>query len=286
MSNLFGMDADEVRSLAGRMRSQADAIADVIARVDGIVHQIGQSWHGGRANEFVGWWQRQHRPALVALRERVTGLAQSADNNASQQDAASSSNGSVGGSAAGTVAGVGVATATGVITSTAARQSAGALRLADAASKQWGFVLEPAAGQVPKLLHLAPETARGIGIASTVVSVGDGAFRLGQDLDRHQWQAASNQGTDMIGENAITMGEKLAASGAERAPVVALAGLNVLIWSHVEEAATQVHWGDVVTHPAQLNPFEPGGASAIWQAESAGFSDLGKEAIGGVLGGL
>lgn len=98
------MDPQEVRILANRLRAQADALTAVANQVDGIVRNIGQSWHGPVATDFIGWWQNTHRPALLKAKDAVAGLAQSADNNASQQDGASNGAGtSSSGSMIGTV---------------------------------------------------------------------------------------------------------------------------------------------------------------------------------------
>lgn len=89
MASFVGMDSGEVRAYAGRLRGQANALMSIISHIDGIVHQIGHNWQGPEATEFVGWWQQRHRPNLIHIQKDLAGLAQSADNNAAQQDAAS-----------------------------------------------------------------------------------------------------------------------------------------------------------------------------------------------------
>ncbi len=98
MTSLIGMDSGEVRSYAARLRGQAGALMAVIGQVDGIIHQISQHWHGSAAAEFVSTWQHRHRPNLMRIHQQLSGLAQSADNNAQQQDRASGASGAAKGS--------------------------------------------------------------------------------------------------------------------------------------------------------------------------------------------
>ncbi len=85
-----GMDIGEVESLGHQLMNQGNAIQSVISAVDGIVNTLESVWKGPDATEFQGWWQSQHRPALVAAEAAVHGLGQSALNNAQQQIDASS----------------------------------------------------------------------------------------------------------------------------------------------------------------------------------------------------
>lgn len=127
MSNgMIGMDSSEVRTLANNVRTQASRIGTVVSGVDGLIHQLTAEWQGADAQAFVGWWQSQHRPALLGVEAAVAGLAQSADNRAQQQDNASAAvggsvgSGGTGSAAAGAAAGVG---AVGAVTAAAASAS-------------------------------------------------------------------------------------------------------------------------------------------------------------------
>lgn len=87
---LEGMDVDAVRSMAAQLDHQASAINSVINAIEGIIRQMAESWRGSDATQFQGWWEQQHRPALHAAEEAISGLATSARNNAAQQEATSS----------------------------------------------------------------------------------------------------------------------------------------------------------------------------------------------------
>ncbi len=85
-----GMDTEAVRGLAQQLDGQASAINSVINSINGVVNQMETTWKGADATQFQGWWESQHRPALLAAEQAISGLATSARNNASQQDQTSS----------------------------------------------------------------------------------------------------------------------------------------------------------------------------------------------------
>ena len=109
MAQESGMDVDAVRQIASKLDNQGESLLHAISSVDSLVTNIEQVWRGQDSSDFAGWWRQQHRPALVQASDAITGLAQSARNNAGAQDLASSQ--SNGGSTIGIVAagaGVGV----------------------------------------------------------------------------------------------------------------------------------------------------------------------------------
>ena len=89
MSNLIGMDVAAMSQVAVSIDVQARRIQAAIGTIDGLVQQIAQDWRGPAAREFVGWWQGQHRPSLLRAEAALSGLAQAARNNISQQNHAS-----------------------------------------------------------------------------------------------------------------------------------------------------------------------------------------------------
>jgi len=82
---IVGMDVEQVQGLGNNLKHQAEAIAQVIAAVNGLVQHSQEVWKGHDATEFLGYWEHQHRPALQHVMEAVSGLGQSAMNNASEQ---------------------------------------------------------------------------------------------------------------------------------------------------------------------------------------------------------
>lgn len=87
--SIVGMDVDAVEGLAGQLEHQAAAIDGVINQINNLISQLQGVWKGHDAVEFEGWWNQQHRPALASAREAISGLGQSARNNASAQRDAS-----------------------------------------------------------------------------------------------------------------------------------------------------------------------------------------------------
>ena len=48
---MMGMNSGAVRTLAGSLRSQAEAISGIVTAVDGVVYQLSQGWLGRDAAE-------------------------------------------------------------------------------------------------------------------------------------------------------------------------------------------------------------------------------------------
>jgi len=233
---MTGMDSGAIRTLAGHIRGQADGITHVVSAVDRIVSQLGQSWHGSDASEFIGWWQQTHRPSLIQAEQTLAGLAQSADNNAGQQDAASGVAGLVASGAA--------------ISGAASGAFAGAL----AFSNRFGFAAGP-------LLTEAPKVG---GTIDGVMKI-DQAARLAQDVGTGHYQAAFNQSSDMAASSLM----------GKHTPVTFLAGTDVIIAQHAEQAYRAVNWSYTVHHLSQLDPLAPGAFHAVVQAEAQGLKSLG-----------
>ncbi len=83
-----GMDIEQVESIAGQLKQQADQINNVITAINSLVGQLPAIWHGKDATEFVSWWDSQHRPNLQSAAHAIEGLGQAAMNNAAEQRAA------------------------------------------------------------------------------------------------------------------------------------------------------------------------------------------------------
>ena len=82
-----GMNVGEVRGLAKRLDDQAGKInGELISQINGILSSLESNWQGGDFVKFKGWWETEHRPRLQKLAEDISGLAQSARNNAQEQE--------------------------------------------------------------------------------------------------------------------------------------------------------------------------------------------------------
>jgi WXG100 family type VII secretion target len=84
-----GMDPDVVQNLGQQLKNQENSLHSIVSAIDGIINQMDGSWKGADATQFLGWWQQQHRPAMMAAATAIGGLGQSAFNNADQQRQAS-----------------------------------------------------------------------------------------------------------------------------------------------------------------------------------------------------
>lgn len=91
MAYSTGMNVGEVRNLAGKLDQQANQINnDVIGQINSTLASLEANWSGADFQKFKGWWESEHRPQLQKLAQNIAGLAQSARNNAEEQEKISS----------------------------------------------------------------------------------------------------------------------------------------------------------------------------------------------------
>jgi surface antigen/uncharacterized protein YukE len=97
MDTFIGLDVDAVKQLGTDLKAQASTLDRVSSSVDGLVNHLMQIWQGHDALEFHDWWTKQHRPHLQSASQAISGLGQSAHNNAAEQDQASGGGATSGG---------------------------------------------------------------------------------------------------------------------------------------------------------------------------------------------
>jgi surface antigen/uncharacterized protein YukE len=90
----MGMDADLVAQAGKALKDRAGEIDALVAKLDAIVRSIHGVWEGPDSDQFVNEWWPEHKKTLVAASSHVSGLGQSALNNASEQRDASHAGGS------------------------------------------------------------------------------------------------------------------------------------------------------------------------------------------------
>jgi hypothetical protein len=83
-----GMNVDEVRNLGHQLQTQAQHIRDLVSQLEGQINSA--TWLGPDATTFKTQWWPEHRQHLQAAAEGLNGFGQSALNNASDQEGASS----------------------------------------------------------------------------------------------------------------------------------------------------------------------------------------------------
>ena len=85
MAGFVGMDVEAVEGIGRQLKSKSGEIESLIQAIQGLVGQAEASWKGKDSTEFKNWWDSQHKPALLRLKEAIDGLGQSALNNATEQ---------------------------------------------------------------------------------------------------------------------------------------------------------------------------------------------------------
>ncbi len=81
----MGMDVEAVEHAGNNLKSKAHQIETLTADIDKIVQGLTSIWDGHDAKQFVQEWWPGHKKNLRAIQEAISGLGQSALNNASEQ---------------------------------------------------------------------------------------------------------------------------------------------------------------------------------------------------------
>jgi len=81
----MGMDADAVEQTGRELKRSGESVASLVGAIDKTVKGLASVWDGPDARRFVSEWWPQHKAALLAVGESVSGLGQSALNNVSEQ---------------------------------------------------------------------------------------------------------------------------------------------------------------------------------------------------------
>lgn len=101
----LGMDVEAVESAGRDLRARADELLEMRSRLEALVKGLTAIWEGSDARTFVDNWWPEHSAGLASVAEKISGLGQSALNNASEQRTASGDSGSVDSAAGGSSGG-------------------------------------------------------------------------------------------------------------------------------------------------------------------------------------
>lgn len=80
-----GMDPEVVEGIGRQLKTQGDAIQNVITAVTQLVTQAESAWKGPDATKFKSDWDGIHKPALIRVKTEVDQLGTTATTNATQQ---------------------------------------------------------------------------------------------------------------------------------------------------------------------------------------------------------
>jgi uncharacterized protein YukE len=89
MTGFLGMDVPAVRNLATQLSAKADEIESIMSVLTSQLHSV--QWMGPDADNFRNDWQSVHRVQLSTVAQALRDAATRANNNANQQEQASSS---------------------------------------------------------------------------------------------------------------------------------------------------------------------------------------------------
>lgn len=84
-----GMDVDQLRALAKRIESDAQALYNLVTSLNGVVGVLSLIWHGPVAVTFEQEWESKNRPALLAAYNILNNLHTHLVDNIDQQTSAS-----------------------------------------------------------------------------------------------------------------------------------------------------------------------------------------------------
>ncbi len=88
-----GMDVDQLRALAKRIESDAQALYNLVTSLNGVVGVLSLIWHGPVAVTFELEWRSKNRPALLAAYNILNNLHTHLADNIGQQTSASATEG-------------------------------------------------------------------------------------------------------------------------------------------------------------------------------------------------
>lgn len=90
----MGMDVDLVEEKGRALKADAEKIAQLVRQIDALVRRLQGIWDGQDGREFVNTWWPRHKQSLLLCVDGVSGLGQSALNNAGEQREVSGTPGS------------------------------------------------------------------------------------------------------------------------------------------------------------------------------------------------
>lgn len=88
MSNVWGLDVDQVRRLSSELNSEAGALAGIISKLTALLSNT--QWSGPDAERFRSDWEQVHARALRQAETALRETSEAARRNADQQENASS----------------------------------------------------------------------------------------------------------------------------------------------------------------------------------------------------
>ena len=88
MSNVWGLDVQQVRDLATNLDREADSIDQILSKLTGILSNT--QWTGPDATQFRNDWQSSHATSLRKVAEALRAVSSQARSNASAQEQTSS----------------------------------------------------------------------------------------------------------------------------------------------------------------------------------------------------
>ena len=89
MTELTGLDPEAVDQLGDQLHSASQTLDGIKKTVAALISQATTIWHGPDLDAFSGYWFQQLQPATLQAIEALSGLGQSAKNNATDQRNAS-----------------------------------------------------------------------------------------------------------------------------------------------------------------------------------------------------
>lgn len=89
MSNIWGLDVQQVRQLGTSLDQEADSIDQTISKLTGVLNNT--QWTGPDATQFRNDWTGAHTSALRKVSQALREVAQQARTNAQAQEQTSQS---------------------------------------------------------------------------------------------------------------------------------------------------------------------------------------------------
>lgn len=79
------MDVDEIIGVSRKLGGQSEDLSKLTTEIDGLVRRALEVWEGDDALQFLDWWERDHKPRLLAAQETLRRLSDAANQSAQDQ---------------------------------------------------------------------------------------------------------------------------------------------------------------------------------------------------------
>lgn len=84
--SILGMDIGEMFAVSSKLKGSSGDLQRLTTEIDGLVRQAMSHWEGADAQQFLEWWENEHKPPLMAAQRTLANLGAGARRAAEDQE--------------------------------------------------------------------------------------------------------------------------------------------------------------------------------------------------------